>query len=57
MMIVIVLITEFCKILLRQLVHTICMLSVALSPWIRNFIGLHIDESSIGPHIVISNFC
>ena len=25
-----------------------------LSPWIRNVFGLHIDETSIGPQIVIS---
>ena len=26
--------------------------SVALSPWIKNVFGLHIDETSIGPEIV-----
>ena len=49
-------ILEF-KVLLRHLVNTVHNSSVALSPWIRNIFGLHIDETSIGPQIVISMFC
>ena len=36
--------------------NTVHISSVALSPWIRNVFGLHIDETSIGPQIVISTF-
>ena len=43
---------------LRHLVNTVHISSVALSPWIMNVFGLHINETStIGPQIVISTFC
>ena len=37
--------------------NTVHIFSVALSPWIRNDFGLHIDETSIRPQMVISTFC
>ena len=41
---------------LCHLVNTVNISSVALLPWIRNVFGLHIDETSVGPQIVISTF-
>ena len=45
----IVLIIDLYLNLFRHLVYTIHISSVALSPRIRTFFGLHIDETSIGP--------
>ena len=50
-------IVEFVKKIFRHLVNTVHIFSVALSPWIRNVFGLHIDETSIRPQMVISTFC
>ena len=49
-------IVEF-VILLCHLVNAVHISSGAFSSWIWNFFDLHIDETSIGPHIVISSLC
>ena len=50
-------ILEFVKVFLLHLVNTVHISSVALSPWIMNIFGLHINQTSFGAQIVISTFC